>query len=175
MKRRPSRAIPATVTALILLAAAVVVAVVAIQMLLHEPAWVNYGAVAGYLHGLRWTDTAVAVAGGAVAVLGLLLAIAAVVPGAPTVLPMKGTPNSGASSRGLRSTLRAAASTVDGVSGAAVALRGRRVKVRVNTGRTRPEGLSDAVRAAVAHRLGQIAPVARPVVSVRVHSSRKAL
>ncbi|MFJ8965839.1 DUF6286 domain-containing protein [Lentzea sp. NPDC102401] len=174
MKRRPSRAVPATVTALILLATALVVAVVAIQMLLQEPAWVNYSTLAGYVHGLRWTDTAVAAAGGVVAVLGLLLVSAAVVPGAPTVLPMQGTPNSGASSRGLRSTLRAAASTVDGVSGATVALKGRRVKVRVNTRRTRPEGLVDAVRAVVTGRLDQIAPSAQPAVSVRVHSPRSA-
>jgi hypothetical protein len=173
VKRRPRRGVPAVSAALVLLAACVLVAVVAVQLILGERPWVSVDAVAAALHDLRWTDVPPAVAGGVVAVLGLVLLLAAVLPGAATVLPLGGSFDAGAARGGFRSTLRAAAADVDGVSGAAVKLGRRRVKVRVATARTRPDGLADAVRAAVGRRLDQVGPATRPAVSVRVRASRR--
>jgi hypothetical protein len=173
MKRRPRRSVPAVVTAVVLLAACVLVAVVAIQLILGERPWVSLDAVATDLHDLRWTDVLPAVAGGVVALLGLVLVLAAILPGATTVLPLGGSFDAGAARGGYRSTLRAAAAGVDGVSGAAVKLGTRRVKVRVVTERTRPDGLADAVREAVGHRLDQVGPATRPAVSVRVRAPRR--
>ncbi|MEV6908716.1 DUF6286 domain-containing protein [Amycolatopsis sp. NPDC051071] len=172
MKRRPRRSVPATLTAVVLLAACALVAVVAIQLLLGETPWIRYDTVAGALHDLRWTDVVTAIAGAGVVVLGLALVLAAILPGKPTVLPLRGDPDSGASRRSYRSTLRAAASTVDGVSGATVKLKPRTVFAKVSTGRTTTDGLADAVRGAVEHRLDQIDPVVRPAVKVKVRAVR---
>jgi hypothetical protein len=173
MKRRPRRSVPAVLTAVVVLAACVLVAVVAIQLIVGERPWVSFDAVASALHDLRWTDVLPAVAGGVVALLGLILVLAAILPGATTVLPLGGSFDAGAARGGYRSTLRAAAADVDGVSGAAVKLGTRRVKVRVETARTSPDGLADAVREAVGHRLDQVGPATRPAVSVRVRAPRR--
>lgn len=174
MKRRPRRSTPATLTAVVLLAACALVAVVAVQLILGQTPWVSYRAVADALHGVRWTDLAPAVAGGAAALLGLVLLLAAILPGRPTVLPLDGELNSGASRRSYRSTLRTAASTVDGVSGAKVTLKRRKVSAKVTTGRTNTAGLADAVRDAIDRRLDQITPAVRPAVKIKVHAARSA-
>jgi uncharacterized protein DUF6286 len=172
VKRRPRRGVPATLTAVVLIAACVVVAVVAIQMLLGETPWLSYRTAVDALHDTRWRDLVTAVVGGVAAVLGLLMVLAAVLPGTPTVLPLAGELDSGASRRSYRSTLRTAASTVDGVSGARLAVNARRASVRVSTNRTNTDGLADAVRDAVGHRLDQIRPAVRPAVRVKVHAAR---
>ncbi|OLR91836.1 DUF6286 domain-containing protein [Actinokineospora bangkokensis] len=174
MKRHPRRSAPAALTALVVLAACVLVAVVAIQMLLGQAPWVRYETVAGALHGTRWTDLAPAIAGGAFAVVGLVLVLAAVLPGKPVVLPLQGTPDSGASRHSYRSTLRIAAERVDGVAKAKVSLSRKRVTVRVRTHRISTEGMADAVRTAVEHRLDQIDPAVRPTVAVTAHAERSA-
>ncbi|MFI9450104.1 DUF6286 domain-containing protein [Amycolatopsis sp. NPDC052450] len=174
MKRRPRRGIPATLTASVLLAACVLVAVVAIQLLLGETPWIRYDTVAGTLNDLRWSDVVTAVIGGVAALLGLILVLAAVVPGRLTVLPLRGDPDSGASHRSYRSTLRTAAATVDGVSSATVKLKPRKVSAKVSTGRATTEGLAEAVRGAIAQRLDQIDPALRPTVKVKVRSARSA-
>ena len=174
MKRRPRRSTPATLTALVLLAACAVVAVVAIQTILGEIPWFSYKSVADALHGARWNDLVVVLAGGGAVLLGLILLLTAFLPGKLTVLPLDGELDSGASRRSYRSTLRAAASTVDGVSGAKLKLKRRKVSARVTTGRTTTDGLDDAVRAAIEHRLDQITPAVRPTVKIKVHAARSA-
>jgi hypothetical protein len=63
---------------------------------------------------------------------------------------------------------------VDGVSGAKLKLKRRKVFAKVTTGRTTTDGLADAVRAAIEHRLDQITPALRPTVKVKVHAARSA-
>jgi hypothetical protein len=175
VKRRPRRSTPAVLTALVLLAACALVAVVAIQMIIGAPELVDYRSVASTLHGMHWNDLGTALAGGVLALAGLLMLLAAILPGAPTVLPLSGDPSgmdSGATRRGLRSTLRAAASTVDGVNAAKIRLGRRKVAAVVRTNRTNTAGLDDAVRAAIEHRLGQINLANRPTPTVRVHATR---
>ncbi len=172
MKRRTRRSIPATLTAVVLLAACVLVAVVAIQMIAATTPWFSYESAARTLHDTHWNDVVPAVAGGASALLGLVLLLAASLPGKLTVLPLEGEVDSGASRRSYRSTLRSAASTVDGVSRVRVRLRRRTVSAAVTTGRTSTDGLADAVHRALERRLDQLTPVARPSVRVSVHSAR---
>jgi uncharacterized protein DUF6286 len=174
VKRRPRRSAPATLSALVILAGCVLAAAVSIQLLLGERPWISYAAVTGWLNGQRWTDLIPAVAGGVAALLGLVLLLAAVLPGRARVLPLRGDLDSGASRRSYRSTLRAAASTVDGVSGAKLKLGRRRVKAVVTTARTSTDGLADAVRTAVERRIGQIDPVTPPAVKVRLKTSGSA-
>ncbi|WP_329787044.1 DUF6286 domain-containing protein [Lentzea sp. DG1S-22] len=169
MTRRSRRALPATLTALVLLAASVVVAVTAVQLALGEPPWLSYDAVAGRLNEVRWSSTTVAVAGGVAAAIGLLLFLAAVVPGRARTVELDG--NTAVSVRGLRNALRLAAH-VDGVESASVKVRRRRVKAVVRTKRAAADGLGDAVRTALENRVGEFALVRPPQVVVRVKALR---
>ncbi|MFI7120310.1 DUF6286 domain-containing protein [Amycolatopsis sp. NPDC049868] len=172
MKRRPRRSVPAVLVALVVLAGCVLAAAVAVQTIVGEKPWISYGAVASALHDIRWNDPLPAIAGGVVALLGLLLLVSAMVPGRPTVLPLEGGPDSGASRRSYRSTLRTAASTVDGVSAAKLKVKRRAIVSVVTTGRTNTAGLADAVRTAIERRLAQIGPASVPAVRVRVKATR---
>ncbi|MBB4684165.1 DUF6286 domain-containing protein [Amycolatopsis jiangsuensis] len=172
MKRRPRRSTAATLTALIVLAACVVVTVVAVQLIIGERPWISYSAVAGALHRTQWTNWWTAFGAVVAVVLGLCLLLAAILPGRRTVLPLAGEPDSGASRASYRSTLRAAAAGVDGVSAAKVRLGRKRVRVRVRTQRTRSDGLPEAVRTAVTHRLDEVGPAAQPAVRVAVSATR---
>jgi hypothetical protein len=175
VRRRPRRSTPAVLTALVLLAACAVVTVVAIQMIIGESAWVDYRSVATTLHDMHWNDLGTVLAGGVLALAGLVLLLAAILPGAPTVVPLSGDPagmDSGATRRSLRTTLRAAASTVDGVRAVKLRLGRRKVAAVVRTNRTNTTGLDDAVRAAIEHRLDQINPANRPTPTVKVRMTR---
>ncbi|MGW5748723.1 DUF6286 domain-containing protein [Amycolatopsis sp. NPDC003861] len=172
MKRRPRRSTPAALTALVLAAAGTLAAIVAIQTILGERPWLDYGATARRLHDLRWADLPVVITGGVVALLGSVLVLAAVLPGKLTVLPLRGDLDSGASRHSLGSTLRTAAAQVDGVEKVRLKVRRRSVRVRVRTRRTRPDGIADAVRVAVAERLDRIDPVRRPEVKVHLRAVR---
>jgi hypothetical protein len=177
VKRRPRRSTPAVLTALVLLAACALVTVVAIQMIIGESPWVDYRSVATTLHGTHWNDLGTALAGGVLALVGLLMLLAAILPGAPTVVPLSGDPagmDSGATRRSLRTTLRAAAATVDGVRSVKLRLGRRKVAAVVRTNRINTTGLDDAVRAAIEHRLDQINPANRPNPTVKVQTTRNA-
>jgi hypothetical protein len=174
VKRRPRRSTPASLTAAVLLAASAFVAVVAVQTILAQKPWVSYRSVADALHNAHWNDLAPAIAGGAAALLGLILLLAAALPGKLTVLPLEGGVDSGASRRSYRSTLRTAASAVDGVARAKLKVKRRKVSAKVTTARTTTDGLADAVRTAIDRRLDQIAPAVRPNVKIKVHAARSA-
>jgi Family of unknown function (DUF6286) len=174
VKRRPRRSVPATITALVLLAACALVAVVAIQLILGATPWISYKSIVEALHNAHWNDLVPAIAGGVAALLGLVLLLTAALPGKLTVLPLDGDLSSGASRRSYRSTLRAAASTVDGVAGVKLKVKGRKVSAKVSTGRTSTDGLADAVGVAIEHRLDQITPAVRPTVNIKVHAARSA-
>lgn len=176
MIRRPRRGVPATLVSLVLLAVCTIVAISAIQLLLGKPPLLSYDAAAAVLHEWTWTELPVAIGGGVLAVLGLVLLLLAVLPGRAVVLPLAGgdesTLDAGANCRSLRGDLRFTAASVDGVSGAKLRLRGRRALVRVTTNRTNSDGLASSVRAAVEQRLDELTPERRPRVRVRVRDRR---
>jgi uncharacterized protein DUF6286 len=175
VKRRPRRSVPAVLTAVVLLAACALVATVAIQTILGRTPWLDYRSAADAVHATRWSDLAPVITGVVAAVLGLVLLLAALLPGRPTVLPLENGEaaiDSGASRRSYRSTLRAAAGAVDGVSGASLSLGRRKVAAVVRTDRTTTDGLADAVRASLNHRLDEIGPSTRPELKVKVKAAR---
>ncbi|MEU5691776.1 DUF6286 domain-containing protein [Actinosynnema sp. NPDC020468] len=172
MRLHPRRSLPAVLTALVCLGGCVLVAVVAVQLLLGERPWVDYAAVAGTLRDLRWTDPQPAVAGAAAALLGLVLLLTATIPGRPTVLPLAGPLPAGARRAGFTTSLRHAAQAADGVASARITLRRKKIVVTATTNRTAVEGLADAVREAVDHRLDALEPSPRPRVVVRVRAPR---
>jgi hypothetical protein len=173
--RRPRRSLPATLTAVALLAASALVATSAIQMIAGRRPILSYEAVAETLNRTRWDGWGAVVAGGVAAALGLVLLLAAVLPGSATVVPLDDDGNgldAGASRRGLRTTLRGVVAEVDGVSSATLAVRRHRVTAKVHTDRASGEGLADAVYAALERRIEEIALAARPALRVRVLSTR---
>lgn len=177
MMRRPRRSVPATVTALALLSVCVLTATSVIQLLAGTRPLISYAAIADLAHTTRWDSIGVATAAVVVTLTGLVLLVTAILPGRPTVIPLLAADtgaaiDAGASRRSLRSTLRAAANAVDGVTSATLTLRRRTVTAVVRTHRTTPEGLTEAVRAAIEHRLDQISPATRPAVRVRVVAPR---
>ncbi|WP_116050163.1 DUF6286 domain-containing protein [Amycolatopsis palatopharyngis] len=176
MIRRPRRSVPAIAVSLILLGVCALVATSAIQLLLGEQPLLSYDKAANSLHELAWNEIPVAIAGGTVAALGLVLVLFALLPGRPVVLPLAdgdgSAVDSGTTRRGLRADLRSTAAAVDGVSGAKLRLRRGRASVRVTTNRTTSDGLAEAVRGAIEQRLDDIAPARRPKLRVRVSSRR---
>jgi hypothetical protein len=177
MMRRPRRTIPAVVTALVLLSVCVLTAVSVIQLLAGSRPLISYAAIADLAHTTHWDSVGVAIGAGGVMLIGLVLLLTAILPGRPTIVPLRATDtgsviDAGASRRSLRSTLRAAANAVDGVTATTLTLRRRTVSAVVRTHRTTPEGLTEAVRAAIERRLDQISPATRPAVRVRVVAPR---
>jgi hypothetical protein len=173
--RRSRRSLPASLVALVLLAACVVVAVSAIQFLVGERPLVGYTSLTDAIHRTNWDQWPVLLGGGVAVVLGLVLLYAAVVPGKAIVLPLAPTGeniDSGATRQSLRRTLRTAVSSVDGVDTTKLKQGRKKVTARVRTNRTNTEGIAEAVRSAVELRLDQIAPVIRPSVRVRLKSVR---
>lgn len=174
MKCRPRRTIPATLTALVLLAACVLVAIVAVQLIIGQSPLISYRSVTDALRSTRWSDTITLIAGGAFALLGLLLLVATLLPGKPTVLPLNGDLDAGITRRSLRLALQNTASSVDGVSRAKLKLGRRRIVARIRTDRTNTAGLADAVRAALDRRLDQLTPLVRPGVKIQLRANRSA-
>lgn len=91
MTRRPRRTLPATLVALVVLAACVLVAVSSIQVLAGRRPLVPLAALARYGEHLHWNATAVIAVGAAAAGAGLVLLTAGLWPGKPTVLPLAPT------------------------------------------------------------------------------------
>ncbi|GAA3001130.1 DUF6286 domain-containing protein [Actinokineospora diospyrosa] len=179
MTRFPRRSAPAVVVALVLFAACALVTTVAVQQLLGRTPWVDPRAVFGALRDARWSDPAVAVVASVCAVLGACLLLCALLPGTPVVLPLRDDDpdtdraiSSGVTRRGLRRVLRSTASSVDGVASARLVLTERAISATVTTHRVITDGVADAVRAALEHRLDRIGQAARPTVRVRVLSGR---
>ncbi|MEV6238695.1 DUF6286 domain-containing protein [Lentzea sp. NPDC051838] len=169
MTRRSRRALPAAITAFVLLAVSALVAACAIQLIVGETPLLSYDVLAAGLHDMTWSAPAVAAAGGVVGAVGLLLLLVAVVPGRARTAALD--PHTSVSVRGLRNALRSAAQ-VDGVESAVVKVGRRRVKTVVRTRRAVVDGLADAVRTSLDHRIGEFALVRPPQVLVRVKTSR---
>jgi hypothetical protein len=181
--RRPRRGLPASLCGLLLLAACALVATDAIQILAHGRPMLSYPSFAARLHRLHWNGTVPAVVAGVMIVLGVILLLAALVPGRPVLVALSSAgqgpggpgegdpalPEAGITRRGLRNLLTAATTTVDGVVSVSLKLRRRSVATVARTlGGT--EGITDAVRAALEQCLDQISPARRPDLRVRVTS-----
>jgi hypothetical protein len=177
MMRRPRRTVPAAVTALVLLGVCVLTAISVVQLLADQRPLISYAAIVDLAHTTHWDSLVVTAAAGVVMLIGLVLLLTAILPGRPTVIPLQATGtgaaiDAGASRRSLRSTLRAAANAVDGVTATTLTLHRKTVIAVVRTHRTTPAELTEAARAAISHRLDQISLATRPAVRVRVIAPR---
>jgi hypothetical protein len=181
VNRRPRRGIPATLTGLLLLAAGVLTAIDAIQILTGAHPLLSYARFASVLHRQHWNSLAPAIVAGGLVLLGAILLLAALLPGRRMVLALGsshpatdtgGAPEGGAlppaglSRRGLRNMLTATAASVDGVTSAKLSVRRKVIAAAVRTPGSAEE-LTGRVRAALEQRLDQISPAARPALRVR--------
>lgn len=175
MIRRPRRSLPATLLALVLLAAAVLVALSCIQLLRHQAPLIPFAALAAFGASLRWNAPITLLAGAVAAALGLLLLAAALLPGKPTVLPLAGRDDhtsAGVSRRSLGRDLTTTAAGVEGISFATIRVRRARIVATVRSDAADTSGVSEQVRSRLDQRLTDIALDRRPRLRIRVSSRR---
>jgi copper chaperone CopZ len=174
---RPQRRLPAVVAAVVVAAAGALACAEAISRIADRPlGLIPLDAAADTLQALTW-DTPQALAGAAaLAVVGLVLIAAAVLPGRGGYVALTTSDPEvvvGMSTTGLRRALAAAVGEVDGVSGARVTLRRRRAKVVADTRVRADPQLRDAVRAAAEQAVDHLAPAHRIKVRARVRYGRR--
>jgi hypothetical protein len=117
----------------------------------------------------RWADTPVRGVLLGVAALGLVLLISQLVPRRTRLLPIADpTPGVTAATtrRSVERALRRAATAADGITGASVTARPRRVRVRAVTGLRDVTGIHANLIAAVTDQLDGIGLARRPALSV---------
>ena len=172
---RGRRGTLAGIVALVGLLAAALGAIEAIWAVVeHEPWLVTADSVPHYLHRTRLADSVVLVVAVVATVVGALLLIAAAAPPRRRLIELTendATVATGIPRRSVRRTLAAAATSVDGISGAEVKVRRRRITVRTATTLRNTEGLHSRVEAAVADRLDSL--TLRSARTVRVTLKQK--
>lgn len=174
MIRRHRRVLPATIVALVLLAAMVLLVVACVQLLLGQPPLIPFTTLAATGAGLTWASGPVIAAGVIAAVLGLVLLACAWTRGGATVVPLAATEHStaGATAHSLRRAVTATAHAVDGVHSASATMTPRRVSATVATPLRDPGDLRDQVQAAIDTELDDIALHRTPRTTVRVTHAR---
>jgi Family of unknown function (DUF6286) len=95
VNRRPRRGLPAVLTGLVLLAACVLTAIDAIEILVNQRPMLSYARLASSLHKLHWNGPAVEITAAVLIVVGLILLLAACLPGRPVVLALSDTARPG--------------------------------------------------------------------------------
>lgn len=178
MIRRPRRTVPAVLVATVLLAVSVLVTWSSVQVLLGRQPLLPLADLLAIPAETALAAPAAMIALGVTAIVGLVLLIAAVVPGAPTVVALAASPEDGAPTAGVtrRSLVRALAraAVVDGVDAVKVRLTGRRVVVTARTPyRTSQPDLAAHVHDAVTARLADIGLIRPATVVVRIAQPRR--
>lgn len=168
----PRRVLPSVVTAALLTAAAVILAVEVIGALLGRPPGVlPVTDLARLGRNLRWDDILVLAAASLLAALGLLLLLLALRPGRLRAIPLRSDDANtvlGIAQSDLRRYIARAARNVDGVDRARVKVRRHRIRVRAISPLHDVAELTDQVRGAVTERLGTLAPLHRPHLRVTI-------
>jgi Family of unknown function (DUF6286) len=173
---RQRRVVPAVAVAAIVggLLTTFVVDVVAVQTVGHAVIW-PYRSLADHLRIDDWSDSWVIAVAAALVVVGILLLIAAFVPGRYLLLRVAddGTaPAAGVAPRDLRTALRRAATQVDGVGRAKVSADGRRARIDVFTPFGDTPELARSVQVAAASCLDALSLAQAPAIAVRVHPTK---
>lgn len=180
MIRRPRRSVAASLVALVLLAACVLLAVAVVQQLLGQRPVLPFGDLNALAAGLTGADVAFLVLAGVLALAGLVLVLVALRPGTPTVLPLAGrdgpdgtATDTGITRRSLDRALTDAATGVDGVARATVSSTRRKASVSAHASFGDAATLRTAVRDAVSERLAAIGPARSPRVRVKVTGTKE--
>ncbi|MGB7449353.1 MAG: DUF6286 domain-containing protein [Ornithinimicrobium sp.] len=180
LRRRPSRAVPAVVSALALLAVGVALVWMAISELT-SGAWPDPAArSAGWAAGLTWGANGLLIVAATATLLGVVLLLCAVTPGKPNALRIRTEPLQGADGttevvmtrRSVAKLANARAHEVDGVDAASTKVRSRSVGVSVATPSTQRGDLQQTVthRVRIALEAAGLEPV--PTVSATVRTRK---
>lgn len=182
LRRRPSRTVPATVVAVLMLAVGALTAVAAIAQLVNGSWPSQVTGVASTAAKVTWGSTTAITAGAGILVVGLILLIAGLKRGAFSIARLdtsvpSNTQTGGAvaerdyviSNRAMARIATAHADTVDGVDKVSASASGRRVHLSVNTTSEQTAEISQRVVAAVTNALvaSSIQPQPRVTASVR--------
>ncbi|MEU4409558.1 DUF6286 domain-containing protein [Streptosporangium sp. NPDC023963] len=172
---RPRRVVPAVITAILMTLLGLLVALEVISALLGRPLrLVPYDRILSWATSTPWNDPRLMTGAGLAGLLGLLLVLLALVPGRPTLIPVRTGDRDlaiGMQRRGFTRSLAHAAEQVQGIEHARVRLRGKAVHVAADSGMRDTRGLADAVREAVNLRITALSPVWK--YPVRVHLREK--
>ena len=163
---RRRRVLPALLTAAVLAVAAITVLIdiIAVQTG-HRGLFWPYQQIATWGRTHPWDTTLVVVVTAVLTALGVLLILAALLPGNPTLIALNtGDADlvAGTSRRSLARTLSEAARSVEGISAAKATPRRRTLRVKATSGLRDPAGQQEQVTAAVTTRLADLA-LARPL------------
>lgn len=179
LRPRPSRAVPAVVCSLVLLAAGVLLVWAAIARLV-EGQWPPFfTAVPDWLASLSWNSAGSWIAGIVLAVIGALLLLTVLIPGRfhSLSLHLEPSPEVTGTSQAVmprRAAARLAAATcehIDGVSSASATASDREVRVNVTTALRNTADLQHWVADGVRSRLQASGLDPVPHISVTIRSS----
>lgn len=179
LRRRPARTVPATVTAVVLLALGVGLVWAAVQRLV-QGSWPAFADQTGaWVAALAWGTVWVLVVAIAVAVLGLILLVAAIKPGPPTAMSVDSGSSAdaaGASTevvmtrRSVAKLATARAGQVDGVDSVSSVVGARRITVSVKTPSQQLGEIEQQVRDRVTDALQSAGLAPMPAVVVRART-----
>lgn len=176
LRRRRSRTVPASIVAVVLLAAGVL-AVVAAVAAIAAGAWPSQvQSAAEVVASWRWNSPEVLTGGIVVTVLGVVLMLAAVLPGPWNAAALSAPQQAQAevvdvviSNRGLARLALSSAEIVDGVDRVSASAAGHRVRVSVVTSsRDQAQLVRDRVQQVVTDRLRAVGVTPVPRVSTTV-------
>jgi hypothetical protein len=170
---RPRRRIPGVIVAAVIVAAGIVGCIWAASAALGHPLWnIPYGDFAGPVQSsVHWDDTGTLIVASAVAFVGFLLILIALIPGRTRAIPLASGDESlviGVPRRSLRRSLGWLAQDVAGIDRAKVRTGRNSVKVRATTRLRDPAGLRESVQAVAEDRLARLDPLWPLRVKVRL-------
>jgi hypothetical protein len=159
--------------AAVLVAAGIVGCLWAASAGLSRPLWnVPYGDFAGPLQSsVHWDDTGTLIVASAVAFVGFLLVLIALVPGRPRAIVLASGDDSlviGVPRRSLRRSLGWLAADIAGIDRVKVRTGRHSVTVRATTRLREPAGLRESVQATIEDRLARLDPLWPVRVKVRL-------
>ncbi|WP_026534494.1 DUF6286 domain-containing protein [Arthrobacter sp. H14] len=178
LRRRPSRALAASIVAIILLAVGSAAAWISIERL-STGAWPGYLSPATrWLTSLSWNSVGLWATAIVLAVIGVSLLLTALVPGKFNGIRLQAGHEDRdrvtevlLSNRALTRLATAHADQIDGVTSSKATSKGRRVHLRVTSPLRQPGDLRRRVADAVSERLQSTAPMTNPKVGVNVRST----
>jgi len=179
LRRRPARTVPATLTAVVLLALGVGLSWAAVQRLV-EGSWPAFADQTGaWVAALVWGTVWVLVLAIAVAVLGLILLVAAIKPGPPTAMSVDSGSSADAAGtstevvmtrRSVAKLATARAGHVDGVDSVSSVVGARKITIAVKTPSQQLAEIEQQVRDRVTDALQSAGLAPMPTVVVRART-----
>lgn len=169
IRRRPSRTVPSVIVALALLVAAVGAVWAGVTALSGDTAAVD--SVVGAA-GSTWSSQAAYIPAVAVALIGIVLIITALVPGHHDahLIRTTGTAGTALRDKGLETLLADHAGTIDGVDDAKATVKGRKAEVRVDTYLLERDDLRSRVTTDLRRRVDELDLEHAPRIAVTVNT-----